>query len=108
MTEFQLTITEILRYFQLDTCSLKNHNFTISEMYNCCKYVLKIKHIGTWSFLFERWSSGMFFVHTSPPKGTFWDKLSETSFQSASFHSPASVSIRKKKKNNQPMKSHPY
>jgi len=52
--------------------------------------VLKIFRavISTWSFIFERWSSGMFFVQTKPPKGKFWDKLSETSFQTASFHSP--------------------
>ena len=46
---------------------------------------------GTWSFIFERWSSGMFFVQTKPPKGIFWDKMSDTSFQTASFHSPAPV-----------------
>ena len=33
----------------------------------------------------------MFFVQTKPPKGKFWDKLSETSFQTASFHSPNMV-----------------
>merc|ERR1712192_100747 len=34
--------------------------------------------IHTWNFLFERWSTG-----------PFWDALSDTSFQSAAFHSPA-------------------
>ena len=46
---------------------------------------------GTWSFLLERWSSGMFFVQTKPPAGIFWDKMSDTSFQTASFHSPVEV-----------------
>jgi len=45
--------------------------------------------IHTWNFLFERWSSGMFFQQSKPPRGPFWDALSDTSFQSASFHSPA-------------------
>ena len=54
-------------------------------------------HVGTWSFIFERWSSGMFFVQTKPPKGKFWDKLSETSFQTASFHSPNQVTVKKMK-----------
>ena len=36
----------------------------------------------------------MFFVQTKPPKGKFWDKLSETSFQTASFHSPNQVAIQ--------------
>ena len=31
----------------------------------------------------------MFFTTTKPPRGLFWDKLTDTSFQSASFHSPA-------------------
>ena len=47
--------------------------------------------------MFERWSSGMFFVQTKPPNGIFWDKLSETSFQTASFHSPAQVIQRLEK-----------
>ena len=28
----------------------------------------------TWSFIFERWSAGLFFQHTKPPTGLYWDK----------------------------------
>ena len=31
----------------------------------------------------------MFFTQTKPPQGPFWDKLADTTFQTAEFHSPA-------------------
>ena len=57
---------------------------------------------GCWSFLYERWASGLFFTQTKPPAGKmesrlisadirslagpFWDKLNEEMFSNLSFH----------------------
>ena len=79
---------------------LKIFRAVISALWQAKSFALTLmshcQHLGTWSFIFERWSSGMFFVQTKPPKGKFWDKLSETSFQTASFHSPSQVFIQNK------------
>ena len=56
---------------------------------------------GCWSFLYERWASGVFFTQTKPPTGKmesrlitadiwslagpFWDKLNEEMFSNLSF-----------------------
>ena len=42
--------------------------------------------IGSWSFLYERWSSGVFFTQTKPPTGPFWDNMNDSMFNTLESH----------------------
>ena len=70
--------------------------------------------IGCWSFIYERWSSGMFFTQTKPPTGQifllkrlwillsfvgpFWDNMNDSMFNTLESHTINPEEVKKRQR----------